>query len=129
MEINAVLPWLVALLLSADRVIAVLRRMGKIPGEVNHSLDDFASARMAEQQQQARFRALVDKSDLILAELTPNGGKSLRDLAIRVEAKVGAIEGKLDAHLEEAGPLTEELHALARRVDAHLSLHLDGPLA
>ena len=109
-----------AAVLGADRLWSAWRRVRRIPGEAR--ADNLARARLLvdDDERERRYARLAEKADLILAELVPNGGASIRDALDR-------IEGKLDAHLTEAAPLIAEHHEVKRALDAHLSLHLDGP--
>ena len=117
--------WLVALslllnaVLGTDRFIAALKRVLRVPQELNAEILTQAKRIVEEDIRERRYSLLAEKADLILAELVPNGGASLRDAISRIEAK-------LDAHLEETEPLIAEHHAMKRAVEAHISLHLDG---
>ena len=116
-------PWIVAgaaLVLTADRMMAAFDHLGVLPKRFRTWDHRRAREIVEHERRENAITALAERSELILTELVPNGGRNLRDALTRIEAK-------LYAHIEENAPLIEEHHAVKRSLDAHLSLHLDGP--
>lgn len=116
---NTILPWLLAALLGADKGLAALGRVGRLPAAFGRWDRHRAEALVAEEQREFALAELAKKADAILAQLVPNGGTSVIDALARVE-------DKLDQHLVETAPIIVEHHEIKRALEAHLSLHLDG---
>lgn len=140
-------PWLLlSAVLGLPRLVAGLESAGRLPGWLSRWNRKRAHDLVEREHADAAVAALVgastqlvalaEKSDAILKAVQPDHGLSIPDALERVEgalatmdAGVKEIAAKVESTDAKVDTTTTELHNLKRTVEAHLSLHLDGPAA
>jgi hypothetical protein len=98
--VDSVLEWAGAIVLFGGAIAAIvtaLRWINRHARRISEFLDDWAGepARQGVDERPgvlARLKAIEQ-------EVTPNGGKSLRDAVSRVEARLASLDGRLEEHV------------------------------
>lgn len=123
-----------ALLYGIDKALPMLERLGKLPRRLRKSVQDYGkdlyTQEMAAETRERLMETLApiaERQTEILGLLKPNGGLSVKDAVTRVEQRLEGIDQSMLSLEAKSDATADELYSLKRTVEAHITIHLDGP--